>query len=82
MTEDSKMKKFDDSEYDVPVFDEICFADMYKLRKIRNYVNNNPDKIILATGDTNQLESIDPISDQKYYDDYFNYCISSFFQMK
>ena len=79
MTEETKMKKFDDSGYDVIVFDEIYFANVQILARIKNYVSNNPNKIILATGDTCQLETIDPISDQKDYDKYFNHCINTIF---
>ena len=79
LTEDTKLKQFDDSDYDVIVFDEIYFANVYLLARIKNYIDNNLDKIILATGDTCQLETIDPISDQKDYDKYFNYCINTMF---
>ena len=34
MTEETKMKKFDDSEYDVIVFDEIYFANVQILARI------------------------------------------------
>ena len=33
-------------------------------------------KIILATGDINQLESIESVSDVKNYDEYMNQCIT------
>jgi superfamily II DNA or RNA helicase len=44
LTEDTKLKKFDDSDYDVIVFDEIYFANVYLLTRIKNYIDNNPDK--------------------------------------
>ena len=61
MTDDAtqRMSKFDDSAYDVIVFDEIYFANVQMLAKIKRYTENNPNKIILATGDTDQLETID-----------------------
>ena len=59
MTEDSKMAKFDDSPYDTIVFDEIFFYNIRNLTRIKTYCENNPEKIIIATGDTNQLETID-----------------------
>ena len=62
MTEDSKMARFDDSPYDSVVFDEIFFASIRKLARIKNYADKHPEKIIIATGDTNQLETIDIVS--------------------
>ena len=49
------------------------------LPKIRRYSERNPDKIILATGDTDQLEAIDLVSDRINYDDYMNHCIDTIF---
>ena len=73
------MAKFDDSAYDVIVFDEILFANVRMLAKIKRYSEKNPHKIILATGDTNQLESIDLVSDQIDYDAYMDHCINTIF---
>ena len=50
------------------------------LAKIKRYSEENPDKIIIATGDTNQLECIDLISDQIKYDQYMNHCIDTIFE--
>jgi hypothetical protein len=81
MSEDKnqRISKFDDKSYDVIVFDEIYFASIRMLAKIRKYVKDNQDKIIIATGDTNQLECIDLISDQIEYDQYMDHCINSIF---
>lgn len=81
MTEDKnqRISKFDDKPYDVIVFDEIYFANIRMMAKIRKYVIDNPNKIIIATGDTNQLECIDLISDQIDYDIYMEHCINSIF---
>ena len=80
MTEESKMKKFDSSMYDVIVFDEICLVDLTFLSRIRSFCSNNADKIIVATGDTKQLKPINAISncheDQKAYR---NHCINTIF---
>jgi ribosomal protein S24E len=74
-----KMAKFDDSPYDVVVFDEIYFANIRMLVKIKQYADKNPNKIILATGDTKQLETIDLVSNQIDYDTYMNNCIDAIF---
>ena len=57
--------KVDASQLDVIVFDEIYFVDICKLSKIENVVDNNKDKIIIALGDTSQLEPINEYSNQK-----------------
>ena len=81
MTEDEtkNMKRFDDSSYDVIVFDEIYFANITMLARIKRYSENNPNKIIIATGDTCQLETIDLISSEIDYDVYSNHCIDMIF---
>ena len=75
MTEDSKMAKFDDSVYDTIVFDEIFFSSVRKLARIKRLCDEHPDNIIIATGDTNQLECIDCITNQRDYDEYYNRCV-------
>ena len=81
MTDDAtqRMSKFDDSAFDVIVFDEIYFASIRMLAKIKRYSESNPNKIILATGDTNQLETIDLISNQLDYETYMDHCINTIF---
>lgn len=41
--------------------------------------NNNPNKIIIATGDTKQLPPIAPLSNQHEYSSYADHCIDSVF---
>ena len=76
---EQQVSKFDASSYDVIVFDEIYFANIRMLARIKKYCEANPDKIIVATGDTNQLECIDLISNNLNYDEYMNHCIDSIF---
>ena len=47
--------------------------------KVFNYCKNNKHKIILATGDVNQLECITEVSNVKDYEGYINHCINSIF---
>ena len=42
-------------------------------------MKNNQNKIILATGDVDQLESIDMVSNVKNYEEYINHCINCIF---
>ena len=58
MEEDGIVAKFDDTIYDVIVFDEIYFVDIHMLSRIKKYSETNLDNIIIATGDTNQLETV------------------------
>ena len=76
---DVMMSKFDSSPYDVIVFDEIYFSCIKKLAKIKHYCDSNPDKIIIATGDTKQLEPIEKLSNQIIYDEYADHCVNSIF---
>jgi len=62
----------------VIVFDEVYFASITMLAKIKRHSENNPDIIILATGDTNQLETIDLVSNQIDYETYTDHCINNF----
>ena len=81
MTDDAtqRMAKFDDSGYDVIVFDEVYFANVNMLAKIKRYSESNPSKIMLATGDANQLETIDLVSNQIDYETYADHCINTLF---
>ena len=79
ITAEQQVSKFDASSYDVIVFDEIYFANIRMLARIKKYCEANPDKIIVATGDTNQLECIDLISNNINYDEYMNHCIDIIF---
>ena len=80
MTETSKMARFNDFAYDTIVFDEVFFYSVRKLGMIKRYCDEHPEKIVLATGDTNQLETIDVVSNQLNPDDYTNYCLNSIFK--
>jgi len=62
---EESLTKIDASQYDVIVFDEIYFVDICKLSKIKHFVDNDKDKIIIATGDTSQLEPINEYSQIK-----------------
>ena len=77
--ENMKVCKFDDSSYDVMAFAEIVFSDVSNLRRIRNYVDNNTNKILIATGDTDQLKPIKSYSNTKEYKPYANECVNLFF---
>ena len=77
---ESKIEKFDDSAYDTIVFDEIYFSDIQKMARIKKYCDANPDKIIIATGDTSQLQPINELSNQFEYAEYADNCINQIFK--
>ena len=79
LSEENRAKCFDHSPYDVVVFDEIFFSSIRKLARIKRFCEEHPNKIVIATGDTNQLESIDLITNRHDYDEYFNRCIDLVF---
>ena len=77
--ENMKVWKFDDSSHDVIAFDEFLFSDVSNLRRIKNYVDNNTNNILIATGDTDQLKPIKSYSNTKEYKPYANACVDLFF---
>ena len=81
ISDDEKLKAFDTSEFNVIVFDEIYLHDIRKLSKIKKLCLNNPNKIIIATGDTCQIEPITELSNQKDYDIYANECVNNIFNV-
>ena len=79
MKDDEVIAKFDDSIYDVIVFDEIYFADIQMLTRIKKYSETKLDKIIIATGDTNQLETVEQLSNTISFEEYSEHCINTIF---
>ena len=76
----AKMAKFDAGEYDVIVFDEIVFYDVPWFARIHRYCLDNPNKIVVATGDTCQLPPINALTDQGNAKEYSDYCINQIFK--
>ena len=74
------MKDFDYSVYDVIVFDEIYFNSIPVLARIKIFVEKNPDKIIVATGDEHQLQGVVDITNTQDYRTYLDSCIKQFFK--
>ena len=55
---DPERKGFDDSGYNVIVFDEIYFTSIDMLARIKNYSESHPSKIIIPAGDCTQLPPV------------------------
>ena len=79
MVNDAKMRKFDDSLFDVIVFDEILKNYSITQNKIKHYVEGNPDKIISATGDTDQNKPVNSLSIELEHKEYAYHCVSMIF---
>jgi hypothetical protein len=79
LAEENRVKCVDHSQHDVIVFDEIFFSSIRKLARIKRFCEENQEKIVIATGDAKQLESIDLITNQHDYDEYYNRCIGLVF---
>jgi hypothetical protein len=78
---EEKMKTFNYSEFDVFVFDEIYCNDMHVLTRIKKFIDNNKDKIIIATGDSEQLKPVNDITNQDIdYDEYMDSVMSQLFK--
>eukprot|EP00438_Fugacium_kawagutii_P019097 Skav234725 [mRNA] locus=scaffold634:457313:460261:+ [translate_table: standard] len=77
---DERLEKFDYSDCDVIVFDEIYFHSVGKLALIWDFVRNNPDKIVVATGDTKQLKNPEVLSNVFKFEEYANHCIDLIFK--
>ena len=54
---DERLEKCDYSDVDVIVFDENIFHNVGKWALIWDFCKNNPEQIVVATGDSNQLKN-------------------------
>ena len=71
---------FDHSAFNVIFFDEIFMSNIYIYNKIREFVKNNPDKIIIGAGDTKQLQPINDLTNTQPHDQYADQCIDKIFK--
>ena len=68
--EGETLPAFDHSAYDVICFDEIYFNPYRILARIGKFIEENKhNKIIIATGDTNQLPTIEPLSNTRPFEE-------------
>ena len=77
---DEKLEKFDYSGYDVIVFDEIYFNGLRVLNRIREFVETNQDKIIVATGDGKQLKPVSELTNLQEHEEYADNCVDKIFK--
>ena len=77
---DERLSKFDYSGYGVIVFDEIFFHNVGKWALIWDFCKDNPDKIVVATGDTKQLKNPESVSNVIGFKKYADHCIDLIFK--
>ena len=75
-----KLPWFDYSGFDVIFFDEIYMASPYILNRIRQFVINNPNLIIIGAGDVKQLPSIEPFTNVRNVEHYVDECMDIIFK--
>ena len=76
-----KLAEYDHSPFDVVCFDEVYMANTYIKNKIRSFVGNNSStKIIVATGDTKQLQGVESITNCQDPATYADHCLDVIFK--
>ena len=77
---DAKLEPFDFTGYDVIVFNEIYFSNLSTYWRIKQFVEQNKhNTIIIATGDTKQLRSVQQITSTQDYELYTDNVIDAIF---
>ena len=76
---EERLNESDHSFFDVIVLDEIYFDSIPVLARIETFVEKNPDKIIVATGDEHQLQGVVDITNTHDYRTYLDSCIKQIF---
>ena len=71
-----KLPEFDHSKFNCIVFDEIYMNSLYILNRIRKFIKQHPDKIIIGAGDVKQLPPIEDLTNTRKPDEYADDCIN------
>ena len=61
-------------------FDEVYFNGLGVLNRIREFAKNNPDLIIIGTGDGKQLKPVNELTNTQEHEPYMNSCINQIFK--
>ena len=75
-----KLPEFDHSKFNCIVFDEIYMNSLYILNRIREFVKQHPDKLIIGAGDVKQLPPIEDLTNTRKPDEYADDCINQIFK--
>ncbi len=76
---DPERKGFDDSGYNVIVFDEIYFTSIGMLARVKSNSESHPNKIIIAAGDCSQLPPVNFGPNRVNFKTYADQCIDTIF---
>lgn len=79
MNNESKMPKYDHSEFDVIVFDEIYMTSPFILNKIWQFRKEHTEKIVIGAGDVKQFPSIEPYTNWQNVERYVDSCLDLIF---
>ena len=70
---------FDYSPFNVVVFDEVYMSNLYVLDKVRRFIKENPDIIVIGTGDVKQLQGVEVMTNCQNPAVYIDNCIDIVF---
>ena len=74
------LQQFDYSSFDIIVFDEIYMSNLYVLDKVRQFIKNNLDKVVIATGDVKQLQGVEVMTNCQNPATYIDNCLDIIFK--
>ena len=74
-----KLPAFDYSPFNVVVFDEVYMSNLYVLDKVRRFIQENPDIIVIGTGDVKQLQGVEVMTSCQNPAVYIDNCIDIVF---
>ena len=66
--------------FNVIVFDEIYMSNLYVLNKVRQFINDNPDIIVIGTGDVKQLQGVEVMTNCQNPATYMDICLDIIFK--
>ena len=75
-----KLPAFDYSPFNVVVFDEVYMSNLYVLDKVRRFIKENPDIIVIGTGDVKQLQGVEVMTNCQNPAAYIDNCIDIVFK--
>ena len=75
-----KLPAFDYSPFNVVVFDEVYMSNLYVLDKVRRFIKENPDIIVIGTGDVKQLQGVEVMTNCQNPAVYIDNCIDIVFK--
>ena len=75
-----KLPAFDYSPKKVVVFDEVYMSNLYVLDKVRRFIKENPDIIVIGTGDVKQLQGVEVMTNCQNPAVYIDNCIDIVFR--